>query len=65
MDRAKLLKEHGKHARVELFKKFKNWDDKLFYTGTLRGALKRIPPGHEDQYEIFIIKGTATGRIEK
>jgi len=55
MNRKKLLEEHGKHARVELWKKFKNWEDKLFYEGTLRGALKRIPEEHEDQYEIVFL----------
>jgi len=55
MNRQALLKEYGKKARVELWKKFKNWDDKLFYQGTLRGALKRIPEGKEDQYDIVFL----------
>jgi hypothetical protein len=55
MNRKELLKKHGKHARVELRKKFSKWDDKLFYEGTLRGALKRIPEGKEKQFEIVFL----------
>ncbi len=56
MNRQELIKKYGKKSKVELWKKFKKWDDKLYYTGTLRGALKRIPEGHEDQYDIVFLE---------
>lgn len=56
MDRKELLEKHGKHAKVTLWKKFSTYDDKLFYEGTLRGALKRIPEGREDQFEIIFLE---------
>lgn len=45
-----------KRKQVILVKKFKNYEDKIIYRGTLRMAKKRIPPSKEDQYEIIFIK---------
>lgn len=44
-----------KHKQVILVKKFKNFEDKIIYRGTLRKAKKRIPLSKKDQYEIFPI----------
>jgi len=42
-----------KHEKVQLVKKFRNYEDKVVYTGTRRGAEKRIPKTKKDQYEII------------
>lgn len=44
-----------KHRQVILIKKFKNYEDKIIYRGTLRMAKKLIPPSKKDQYEIQFI----------
>jgi len=44
-----------KHKQVILVKKFKKFEDKIIYRGTLRKAKKKIPPGKKDQYEIHFI----------
>jgi hypothetical protein len=45
-----------KHRQVILVKKFKNFEDKIVYRGTLRKAKKLIPPSKKSQYEIYFIK---------
>jgi len=60
--RAQVLKKlegdtmKDKHEKVMLVKKFKNYEDKVIYTGTRRGAEKRIPESKKDQYEIIPIE---------
>lgn len=49
-----MLKKHGKKAKVNLWKKFDSWNSKLVYTGTLRGAFRRIPEGQEERFEIIL-----------
>lgn len=45
-----------KHDKVVLVKKFRNYEDKVIYTGTRRGAEKRIPKSKKKQYKIVTIK---------
>ena len=45
-----------KHRQVILIKKFKKYEDKIIYQGTLRKAEKLIPPSKKDQYEIKEVK---------
>lgn len=45
-----------RHRRVILIKKFKKYENKIIYRGTLRKAKKLIPPSKKDQYEIILIK---------
>ena len=47
------MNKKEKHKKVQLVKKFRNYEDKIIYEGTLRGALKRIPDGKQNQYEII------------
>ena len=43
------------HRKVQLIKKFKAYEDKVVYTGTLKGALKRIPESKKNQFEIVYL----------